>query len=168
MAVKKWVPIVAGIVIFVVIVGLGLIAGLVVMVKRQVNVQTVASAEAGEAQFQQQLARFAGQKALIELPEEGRDVEPVVHREMATHVTGRVSAVQVWVWVPRDRRLVRFTLPMWTLRLGGNGPIELHTGEGSFRTMTLKVTAEDVDRSGPGLVLEHTGRRGERLLVWSE
>jgi hypothetical protein len=32
----------------------------------------------------------------------------------------------------------------------------------------LRVTAADIDRRGPGLLIDHTGRRGERLLVWSE
>jgi hypothetical protein len=168
MAVKKWVPIVAGIVVFVVIVGLGLIAGLVYMVTRQVNVQTVASQAAGEEEFNRQRGAFAGQQAFIELPEPDSDSDPVVHREMASHPTGQVHVLHVWIWVPHDRKLVRLNLPMWALRLTGNGPIHLQTGEREFHDMGLKVTAEEIDRRGPGLVLEHTGRRGERLLVWSE
>jgi hypothetical protein len=168
MAVKKWIPIVAGIVIFVVIVGLGLVAGAVYLFTRQVGVQTMASAEAGGEEFEKLRGALAGQTALIELPPEDGDGEAVVHRELATHPTGQVSVLHVRVWAPRDRKLVRVDLPMWTLRLMGSKPITINTGHGSFGGVPLRVTAEDIDRRGPGLIIDHTARRGERLLVWSE
>jgi hypothetical protein len=168
MAVKKWIPIVAGIVIFVVIVGLGLVGGLVYMVTRQVGVQTLASTSEGTEEFDKLRGALAGQTAFIELPPEDGDGDPVVHRELATHPTGQVSVVHVRVWAPRDRKLVRVDLPMWTLRLMGSKPMTIQTGHSAFGGVSLRVTAEDLDRRGPGLILDHTGRRGERLLVWSE
>jgi hypothetical protein len=168
MAVRKWVPIVAGIVIFVVIVGLGLVAGLVYMVTRQVGVQTMASVSAGSDEFDRIRAALSGQKPFIELPAEDSDADPVVHREMEIQPTGQVKVIHVRVWSPRDRKLVRVDLPMWTLRLMGSKPIKIQTGHDTFGGVSLQVTAEDVDRRGPGLILEHAGRRGERLLVWSE
>jgi hypothetical protein len=95
MAVKKWVPIVAGIVIFVVIVGLGLVAGAVYLFTRQVTVQTMASSEAGSEEFEKLRAALAGQTPFIELPSESGEGEPVVHTELATHATGQVSIVHV-------------------------------------------------------------------------
>jgi hypothetical protein len=166
MAMKKWVPIVAGIVIFVVIVGLGLVAGGIYLFTRQVSVQTMASAQAGGEEFEKLRAAFTGQTPFIELPSESGDAEPVVHTELATHPTGQVSVVHVRVWEPRERKLVRVDLPMWTLRLMGSKPMTIEAG-GSYR-VPLRVTAADIDRRGPGLLIDHTGRRGERLLVWSE
>ncbi len=168
MAMKKWVPIVAGIVIFVVIVGLGLVAGAVYLFTRQVGVQTMASATAGSEEFEKLRAALAGQTAFIEMPPEDGEGEPVVHRELATHPAGQITVVHVRVWAPRDRKLVRVDLPMWTLRLMGSKPITIQTGHGSFNGVSLKVTADDIDRRGPGLILDHSGRRGDRLLVWSE
>jgi hypothetical protein len=155
-------------VIFVVIVGLGLVGGLVYLVTRQVSVQTVTSSAEGSEEFEKLRAALAGQTAFLELPPEDGEGEPIVHRELATHPTGQVSVVHVRVWVPRDRKLVRLDLPMWTLRLMGSKPITIDTGHGSFGGVPLKVTAEEIDRRGPGLILDHSGRRGERLLVWSE
>ena len=168
MAMKKWVPIVAGIVIFVVIVGLGLVAGAVYLFTRQVEVQTMASAAAGSEEFEKLRGALAGQTPFIELPAEDWDGEPIVHRELATHATGKVTVVHVRVWEPRERKLVRVDLPMWTLRLMGRKPMTIETGGRSFGRVPLKVSAEDIDRRGPGLIIDHTGRRGERLLVWSE
>lgn len=167
MAVKKWVPIVVGIVIFVVIVGLGLVGGLVYFVTRQVSVQTV-SPSSGAEEFDRLRAQLSGQQAFIELPGEDSDADPVVHHELATHPTGQVSTIHVRVWVPDDRKMVRVDLPMWTLRLMGSKPITIQTGHSALGGVRLRVTAEDIDRRGPGLVLDHTARHGERLLVWSE
>lgn len=167
MATKKWLPILVGVVIFVVIVGLGLVGGCVYLITRQVSVQTLPRT-AGVQEFDKLRGQLAGQRAFIELPDEDSDAEPVVHRELANHPTGQVSTVHVRVWVPREGKLVRLDLPMWTLRLMGNKPIKIQTGEDSLRKVSLKVTAEDIDRRGPGLLLDHTARAGERVLVWSD
>ena len=67
MAVRKWIPIVAGIVIFVVIVGLGLLGGLVYLVTRQVGVQTMTSATAGEEEFDKLRAVVTGRAMASEI-----------------------------------------------------------------------------------------------------
>lgn len=167
MATKKWVPIVVGVAIFVVIVGLGLIGSCVYLLTRQVSVQTM-SRSAGAEEFDKMRAQLAGQQPFIELPDEDSDAAPVVHRELATHPAGQVNTVHVRVWAPRDGKLVRLDLPMWTLRLMGGKPITIETGHNTFGGVSLKVTAEDIDRRGPGLLIDHASRRGERLLVWSE
>jgi hypothetical protein len=165
MATKKWIPIVVGIVIFVMMVGVGLIGGLIYVVKRQVTVQTT-SAAGGQEEFDRLLAGFAGQQPFIELPPPDSDGEVVVHRELETRPTGSISTIHVRVWSPRDRKLVRLDLPFWLMRLTGNSPIKLNAG--SIRDVTLAVTPEEIDRRGPGLILRWTSADGDRLLVWTE
>jgi hypothetical protein len=165
MTLRKWIPIIVGIVIFVMVVGIGLIAGLVYVVTNQVKVETV-SASGGQEEFDRLLSGMAGQKPFIELPASDSDGEVVVHHEMATGNTGSITTLHVRVWSPRERKLVNIDLPFWMMRLTGNRPIELNAG--SLRHVSLTVTPEEIDRRGPGLVLNWTGRRGERLVVWSE
>jgi hypothetical protein len=165
MAARKWVPIVVGIVIFVLVVGTGLVGGLIYVVSRQVKVQTL-SASGGEQEFARSLASMAGQKPFIELPADNVDGEAVVHREMANKDTGSISTIHMRVWVPREKRLVHVDLPFWMMRLTGNKSITLNAG--SFRQLTLSVTPEEIDRRGPGLILDHKSPRGERVLVWTD
>lgn len=167
MSTRKWIPIVVGIVIFVVIVGLGLVGGVAYMVSRQVSVQHLPTSS-GAAEFDKLRAPFEGQQPFIEIPPEDSDAAPVVHRELATGPTGRVTTVHVRVWVPRDGRLVRVDLPMWALRLTGNKPIHLQARNEGFSGVSLNVTAEELDRRGPGLVMDFAAGHGERILVWSE
>ncbi|HEY3383050.1 MAG TPA: hypothetical protein VGK32_14855 [Vicinamibacterales bacterium] len=167
MATKKWIPIVVGIVIFAAIVGVGVVGGLIYVVRQQVHVQTM-SAAGGEDDFNKAVARFEGQKPFIELPGDDSDAATVVHREMETHETGSVKTIQVRIWLREERRLVRLELPFWLMRLGGNKPMKINTDASATGAITLSVTPEEVDRRGPGLLVRHESRRGERLLVWSE
>ncbi len=165
MATRKWVPIVVGIVIFVVLVGIGLVGTLAYVVSRQVKVQTV-TAEEGQAEFGRLAARMAGQQPFIELPAPDSDAPPVVHRELETHGTGSISTVHIRVWSPAEKKLARVDLPVWLMRLGGNKPFTVNAGE--MDGVTLHVTPEEIDRRGPGLIVLWTSPRGSRLLVWTD
>jgi hypothetical protein len=164
MATRKWLPIVVGIAIFVVLVGAGLIGGFAFMVARQVKVQEMPAA-AGQEEFDRLAARFAGQQAFIEMSADS-DGPTKVHHELETRDTGSISTLRVRVWSPRDRKLVQVDLPFWMMRLTGNRPMELHAGGSG--ALVLEVTPEQIDRRGPGLVLNHTRQGGERLLIWTE
>jgi hypothetical protein len=164
MATKKWIPIVVGLAIFVIVVGAGLVGGFAFLVARQVKVQEMTPA-AGQEEFDRLRADMAGQKAFIEL-EGGNIEEVVVHRELETKDTGSVTQLHLRVWIPRERKLVRVDLPFWVLRLTGNNPIRFDAG--SRHDIRLRVTPEDVDRRGPGLILDHTTPDGERVLIWTE
>jgi len=165
MTAKKWIPILVGIVIFVMIVGVGLVGGLIYIVTRQVKVQTM-TATGGQEEFERLLAGMAGQKPFIELPSPDSDADVIVHRELETKDTGSISTLHVRVWSPRERKLVHVDLPFWMMRLTGNKPMKLNAG--SLRDVTLTVTPEEIDRRGPGLLVNWTGPRGQRLLVWTE
>jgi hypothetical protein len=165
MTARKWIPIAVGIVIFVMLVGAGLVGALIFVVTRQVDVKSM-SASGGQEEFDRLLASKAGQKPFIELPSPGSRGAVVVHRELATGDTGSVATLHVRVWSPRDKTFVKIDLPFWMMRLTGNKPITLNAG--SLRAVTLTVTPEAIDRRGPGLVLNWSGRKGERLLVWTE
>ncbi|HEX7486340.1 MAG TPA: hypothetical protein VF332_09320 [Vicinamibacterales bacterium] len=165
MAARKWIPIVVGIVIFVMVVGVGLVGGLIYVVTRQVNVQTM-TAVGGQEEFDRLLASMSGQKPFIELPAPDSDGEVVVHRELETRNTGSISTLHIRVWSPRDLKLAHVDLPFWMMRLAGNKPIKINAG--SLRDVTLTVTPEEIDRRGPGLILNWATRHGDRLLVWTE
>jgi hypothetical protein len=165
MTARKWIPIVVGIVIFVMLVGAGLVGALIYVVTRQVDVKSM-TATGGQEEFEKLLASRAGQQPFIELPSPGSNDEVVVHRELIKGDTGSVSTLHVRVWSPRDKTFVKIDLPFWMMRLTGNKPITLNAG--SLRQVTLTVTPEDIDRRGPGLLLSWSGRMGERLLVWTE
>ncbi|MBP1636036.1 MAG: hypothetical protein H6Q10_2610 [Acidobacteria bacterium] len=169
MARNKWIPIVVGIVIFVVVVGIGLIGAAIYVFTRQVGFQTVETAS-GQQQFEKLRARFEGQVPFIELTagDEGGEPRAVIHRELAKGETGTVSKVHIRVWSPDERKLVSLDLPFWMIRFMGSKPIHIDTGDSAFSRVSLKVTPEELERRGPGLVMDHTAPHGESVLVWLE
>jgi hypothetical protein len=165
MATRKWIPIVVGIVIFVVLVGGGLVVGAAYFVSQQMKVQQMTATD-GQAEFDRLVAGLAGQTPFIELPDGDVNGEAVVHRELETRPTGSISTVHMRVWSERERTLVRVDLPFWIMRLGGNHPVRFRSGPGE--DIALRVSPEEIDKRGPGLILKHSNDRGEHVLVWTE
>lgn len=168
MAKKKWLWIVLGIVVFVVIVGIGAIGTFGYLVYRQMDIQTVA-VESPEGEFRTARARFEGQVPFVELPESFESGRVIVHREQMAKEPTPLTALRVLAWGPRDRKLVRLSLPMWLLRLTGRHGVHLSNRDTAFGAdMRLNVTADEIERHGPGLILDYTTPGGERVLVWAE
>jgi len=168
MAKKSWWWIVLGVVIFVVIVGVGAIGTFGYIVYRQMDIQTVTS-ESPEEEFGKARARFEGQVPFVELPAVHGSGEPIVHREQMAKEPTPLTALRVLAWGPRDRKLVRLSLPMWLLRLTGRQGVHVSNRDTPFGTdMSLNVTTEELERHGPGLILDYTTSGGERILVWAE
>jgi hypothetical protein len=168
MAKKSWGLIILGIVIFVVIVGVGVIGTFGYIVYRQMDVQTV-QAQSPDQEFAKERARFEGQAPFIELPAGAGEGALVVHREQMAKEPTTLIGLRILAWGPRDRKLVRLTLPMWLLRLSGTRGVHLSNRDTPFdNDMSLNVTAEELERHGPGLILDFTTPHGERILIWAE
>jgi hypothetical protein len=121
-------------------------------------------AAAADAQIAAQREQFAGQQPLIEL--RGVDL-PVVHRHPDAP-RREVSALHVLSYDPRARKLVRAELPGWLLRVvSARGAIRLANLE-MFNDDRDRVTLDDLERHGPGLILDSRSRGGREVLVWLE
>lgn len=168
MAKKRWGLIILGIVIFVVIVGAGALVTFGYIVYRQMDVQTVESASP-EDEFAKARARFEGQVPFIELPPDLEQSALVVHREQMAKDPTPLTGLRVLAWGPKDKKLVRLKLPMWLLRLSGRQGVQLSNEDTPIGVdMNLNVTADEIERHGPGLILDFTTKTGERVLVWAE
>ena len=119
-------------------------------------------AAAGDARLNAQREHFAGQEPLIEL--RGVD-QPLVHRHPDAP-RREVAALHVLSYDPRARKLVTTEIPGWLLRIvSARGVIRLANLE-MFNDERDRVTLEDLERHGPGLIVEVHGR--SRVLVWTE
>jgi hypothetical protein len=166
---RRWGLIVLGIVLFVVVVGVAVIGTVAYVAYKQFSLQTVATENPSE-EFAKVEARFEGQQPLVEFPADP-DGEAVVHRGTGRAGGGALSSLHVLAWSPKEKKLVRFTMPFWLVRLGGSKPIQLQSDAGSdwvFSGERVKLTAEDIERHGPGLIMRHTTPHGDRVLVWAD
>ena len=69
-------------------------------------------------------------------------------------------------WNPEEERLVSVHLPLWLLRWGTDANVSFDTEDGDLVTLELHV--DDLERHGPGLVVDHTHQGRESALVWLE
>ena len=133
-------------------------------VARQVDIQPATGASA-ERQFANALSRFRGQRPLIIIEGDDWNLQQTPSPEAAER---DVESLQVLVWEPDENKLARVRLPFWLLRLAGPGRIKLSPGHSDLELDHLRITVGDIERHGPGLILDHAERDGSRVLVWAE
>lgn len=163
--VKTWVWVVVAVVV-VGILGVVAMAGVGVWFFSRHIATHEASPAIAARDFDEVKARFAGQKPLIELDERGHFLRSNPDR---TPQPGAKTPEELHVMAfdPDDGRIVRVTIPFWLLRLKlGNSTIDFNGNRMDLEDLRLSV--EDLENFGPTLIVDHTERGGDRVLVWSQ
>ena len=163
--VKTWIWVVVGVIVVGILGIVAMAAASLYYVSRHVNTREVSPAMASR-EFDEARARFALQKPLIELDEHGELLRTNPDRP-AQQNAKPPEQINVLVFDPDDGRIVRVTIPFWLLRLKvGGTTIDLNSGRMDLED--LKLSVEDLERFGPTLIIDHSARDGERVLVWSQ
>ncbi len=124
---------------------------------------SVTGQESAEQTFADARARFAGQAPLVELT---REDEAVVHHpEGARH---DVQALHALAYDERSGKLTHVDVPGWLLRMMWHGRLRIANVGAFDDEATAKLTLDDLERHGPGLVMDVRRHGGSQLLVWTE
>ena len=164
---KTWISVLIASVIIVGFLAAAAIGGTAFFIYRHVNTQITPN-ENAEQQFAEARARFAGQKPLIEIR---RDHEPILHREVipASMPAAKLDTLRVLAYDTHARKLVRVSIPFWLLRMAPSKHMSFMSDAGiDFDSDRVRLTLEDLERRGPGLILDQADRRGSQVLVWTE
>ena len=154
--VKTWVWVVLAIVVIGVL-SLIAMAGIgLYLFSQHIDTKSASPANAAH-EFEQVKARFGDQKPLIELDEHGRYLRSHTDRTPPANVKPPDS-INVLAFDQDDGRIVRMKMHGATIDLNGN----------HMNLEDLKLTAEDLERFGPTLIVDHKDTKGERVLVWSQ
>ena len=172
---RTWLWVILGIVATFVLVVIVFIGGAIFEFRRHVKNEYVESAVA-EQEFAQTRARFAGQQPLIEFKGEGNTDDATVHRPPASAPRVEINTLRVLIYDFHQGHLIHADVPGWLLRMmpkdgrysgrygGGSGGFNADFGDELERH---RVTMEDLERHGHGLVLE--GRNDNtRIIIWTE
>jgi hypothetical protein len=165
---RTWISVVIAVVIVIGVLALSAVGGTAYFIYRHVNTQFVPSDNA-EQQFQQARARFAGQQPLIEL-RKGTD-EPMFHREVIPKnmPAEKLDRLRVLAYDTHAGKLVNVSIPMWLLRMAPTDKFSFMKDNGiDFDSDRVHITLDDLERRGPGLLLDQADRRGSQVLVWTE
>jgi hypothetical protein len=167
MADKKkttWVSILIAVIVIAGILAVALAGSAAYFFSRHIRAEFVSPASA-EAQFDSMRAQFAGQVPLIELRDEGEP--PVVHRP-ETASTARIDVVRVLAYNQDSGKLVNVSLPLWLLRMMPVHQLVSLDDRVNFDSGRVHITLEDLERHGPGLIIDGHDRDDTRVLVWAE
>jgi len=158
--------ILAVVIAMILIVGLlagAVVGGTVFFIYRHVD-SCVTTKETAEQQFAAQRAKFAGQQPLIEMP---LGDDPVMHRD-PSKPRRELQALHALVYDGREEKLTHVDIPGWLLRvMSGRGRIRIANLE-MFDDDRDRVTLEDLERHGPGLIIDLRRGRSSQVLVWTE
>lgn len=125
-------------------------------------------APVAEQQFDQLRARFKGQQPLVEfVGREGfdNDDKTTVHRPSPDAPRAKITTLKVLIYDLHENHLVHVDVPGWLMRMMPTGRYGGWEGDDQF--VRNRITLEDIERHGLGLVVD--GRnRNTRILVWSE
>lgn len=107
-------------------------------------------------------ARFGTRPALIEIADPRRaDIR--INRETPPNPP-RVDTIHILNWKSDTGELTRTEVPLWLMRFSSvNILSQLGLAPAQFR-----LTVADIERYGPGIVLDYGGPGASRVLVWVE
>jgi len=167
MSIPRWAWVVGGVIALFVIGMIALAGAGVYFVTKQVQVRP-ASLAGAETLFDESRARFKDAKPLIELDVDG-DLLKSNFAEAKTRPASAqpLEALHVLAWEPNDEKVVQVAIPFWLLRLK-RGPLEVFSETAGLRRADLRLTVDDLEALGPSLLIDHRGRDGERVLVWTQ
>jgi len=164
---KTWVSVLIAAVIIVGMLAITVVGGTAYFFYRHINAQFTGE-ENAERQFAETRARFEGRQPLIEIQ---RDEEPVMHRELmaSANSTVKLDSLRVLAYDSRANKLVRVSIPFWLLRMAPSPHLSfLNEYDVDFDSDRMRLNYKDLERLGPGLILDTKDRRGSRVLVWTE
>lgn len=161
---RSWIWIVVGIFVFFMVVALGVVAFTAIWFRQNLTV-TQSGEDAATQQFEEVRRRYAGQEPLIKLVE-GR---PQYAAERASQAVSSVplSSIHVIAYDRDEGNTVRFSLPFWLLRMK-SGPIRISAYQQGWDDRGVEFRVEDIEKHGPGIIVDVTERNEGRVLIWAE
>jgi len=174
---RTWLWVILGVMGTLFLVCIMLAGGAIYEFRRHVKNEYVERTVA-EQEFSRQRDRFKGQQPLIEfVGREGydNDDKTTIHRPSPGAPRAKINTLKVLIYDLHENHLIHVDVPGWLMRLMPNGRYggwddggpPMIPGAYNDEFVRNRITIEDIERHGLGLVLDGHNRN-TRILVWSE
>jgi hypothetical protein len=160
---RRWPYIVLGVAILCVFVAIGVVLVGVAWFRENVHVEA-ASTTSAEEEFAAVRQKFGSREPLLEI-HDGVPRFTKARDSIRTDPDTRLNTMHVLAWDPDDEQLARVSIPFWFLRLKSD-PIRLGAYARGLDDDGVTLRPEDIEKYGPGIVLDTRGDDDERVLVW--
>ena len=160
---RTWLWVILGVLAFFIVTGLGMAAVTVYWLGNHMEIVETPAPDAVKS-FDEVRAKFPGQRPLLEF----KDGEPQgLNTDRPAAAEGKLTTLHVIAFDDNEGRLVRVDVPFWLLRLK-SGPIAFSSYASGFDDRRVKLSVEDIERRGPGIVLDLDRPNEGRVLIWAE
>jgi hypothetical protein len=106
-------------------------------------------------------ARFGVRPPLVEIINP-RSMDVRVNRLASSDDGARVQTVHVVNWKAEDGEVVRMEVPLWLMRFSS---LNIFSQMG-LAPEKIRLTVQDIERYGPGVVVDYNRPGATHLLVW--
>lgn len=162
---KTWLAIVLGVLGVITILGIAAVGGTAYYIYSHIRQEQI-GAEQVDDRFARERARFTGQQPLVDIVD--RDEVRINRPDAPRTDGGRPRTLHVLVYDRKDGRLVNVDVPFWLIRMMPSGRVSMRDRGINFDSERLHLNAEDLERHGPGLVLDERDLDGAQILIWTE
>ena len=165
MKIPRWAQVLIGVAIVAVFLGIGAIIAVTAWFSQNLVVNS-SNAQQTDDEFEKVRQRFKGQPPLLEM-QDGVARYVATRPEAASSEPRQLTTLHILAWDADDEKLASVNVPWWVLRLK-SGPIRFSSYASGFDDGGVKLTPQDIEKHGPGIILDTTGRHGERVILWAE
>lgn len=140
--------------------GIGILASVsAYYVFRNLDTRTASEADV-QGEFQVIRTRFGARPPLIDIVDP-RAMDLRINRP--AEPDGRaISTLHVLAWEAEDRRVLKTAAPIWLMRFNSYNVLsQLGITPEQFR-----LTVQDIERYGPGVVVDYSRPGKNRVLIW--
>lgn len=161
---RTWLWILLGVFGFLFVAGLGMAAFTVYWLGSHMEFVETPAPDAAKS-FDEIRAKFPGQRPLIEF--QGGERGTITTSETATPSSVTLTTLHIIAFDDDEGRMLKVDVPFWLLRLK-SGPIAFSSYASGFDDERVRLRVEDIERRGPGIVLDLERAREGRVLIWAE
>lgn len=161
---RSWVPIVLGVLLLFGVLGVGCIVVAVSYFQQNMSV-TGTTEESAMQQLDEVRKRFPGQQPLIQLVDGTPQL--VSDRAGQTPTQTTLSTLHVIAFDRDEGNLVNLSLPFWLLRMK-SGPIRISAYQQGWDDRGVSFRVEDIEKRGPGIIVDVTQANEGRVIIWAE
>jgi len=167
---KGYLWIALGVVCLVVMVGVAVVGGLAYVVYQQFALKQTVIEPADAAKELDQLRAEFHDPPRLQFAWKSDGHPDVTLRKPQTPSTVSLTAMHVTAFDPKERHLVRATVPFWLLRLTPEWKMRMNGAEMMhyLNTPGGRLTPADIEALGPGLLVDDKQPDGTQVLIWTE
>ena len=161
---RKWLAIVLGVLLLFGVLAVGCVIVSVAWFRQNMAI-TETSEEAAMKKLDAIRERFPGQQPLIQLVDDKPQL--VAERTGQSATQTRLTTLHIAAFDSDEGNLVNFSLPFWLLRMK-SGPIQLSAYQQGWDDRGVSFRVEDIEKHGPGIIVDATRPREGRVVIWAE